>query len=209
MIEIILLKRGEPGEKVHLAINDFINRDPYNPPTERIKTYDCNTDINKISVNGDILISAGYDKRIISPLTKMKCYNIHLSPLPKYAGFNPFYWAIKNNESEWGITFHKAVYNFDEGNIIKQIKFPISIGDTARSLFDKSLLFIPDLVKISLERILEGDEGYEQDLTQRSFYSKKSVDFDKEIIINDDEESLREFRARYFPPFKLKIGETK
>ena len=53
--------------------------------------------------------------------------NYHNSLLPKYAGLNSTSWAIINNESYHGVTWHVINENeIDSGNIVAQQKFPIS-----------------------------------------------------------------------------------
>ena len=214
MKTIVLLKRGEAGEIAQKSIEDFIQRDNYNPPEEKLIVYDCKTDINKMNLNYDLLISMNYDKRITAPLEReIPCFNIHLSPLPKYAGYNQFYWAIRNDEKNWGITLHQIVYEFDKGDIAQQITFPISQGETARSLFDKSLKYIPILIDKNIEELLYAKKInlVPQDLSKRTFNTKNSVNFDEEINFDGSESCWREIRARYFPPLpspKIKTSNT-
>jgi methionyl-tRNA formyltransferase len=202
MKNILLLGNGELVKTVERIITDFINRDPYNPPLETLAVKNNDFDVNKETVITDLLISAGYNKRIVLPLkNKVFCINVHLSPLPRYAGFNPLYWAIKNDEKEWGITLHKIEEEFDTGPIISQITFPVSTGDTARSLYDKSLEKV-SLLFSCLERLLyfQGNITTKpQDLTKRTFFKKKDVDFSLPITFDGTEESYRELRARFFP----------
>jgi methionyl-tRNA formyltransferase len=199
MNKILLLKRGELGEIVERNLRRY-----------DLRSLDCSTDINKIDMEADLIISAGYDKRILKPLGVIPCFNIHLSPLPRYAGFNPFYWAIKNDEKEWAITLHEAVLSFDTGDIVSQPQFPISLGDTARSLYDRALSHVEPMLNNSIELILSGSfPRMKQDLTKRTYYKKESVNYSQPVIFDDSQESWKEIRARYFPPFELPKIEVK
>ena len=60
--------------------------------------------------------------------------NYHDSLLPTYAGVNSTAWAILNNESSHGVTWHKITQGIDEGDIIQQAKVAITPEDTAHSL---------------------------------------------------------------------------
>ncbi|MGC1183189.1 formyltransferase family protein [Legionella sp.] len=57
-----------------------------------------------------------------SLLQKAQCLaiNYHNSPLPKYAGLHAPFWAILNNESTHGVTWHTMIEEIDAGDILKQ-----------------------------------------------------------------------------------------
>lgn len=60
--------------------------------------------------------------------------NYHGSLLPKYPGRNAEAWAIYNNEAEGGITWHTVSTGIDAGDILVQIRVPISDKTTSFSL---------------------------------------------------------------------------
>jgi methionyl-tRNA formyltransferase len=201
--KIILIGKGELYKIIERNLKGYVNTRKNNLLKEKLIIYPDDFDINASRIKADLIISAGHSKRITKPLEKgIPCFNIHLSPLPKYAGFNPFYWAIKNDEKEWGVTLHKIVFDFDAGDIISQRKFPISKGDTARSLYDLALTYAEIMFKENLESLITKNyKTKKQNLSQRTFYPKNYVNYDKEIIFDNSEECWREIRARYFPPF--------
>lgn len=53
------------------------------------------------------------------------CYNYHDSLLPSYAGVNATNWALINQESMHGISWHKMDQGIDTGQIAVQIEVPI------------------------------------------------------------------------------------
>jgi len=146
----------------------------------------------------DILFSAGYDRLVGSDLLNhCLCINLHLSPLPKYGGFNPVYWAIIRGEREWAVTIHKMAEEFDTGDIIYQRFFEIMPEDTARTLYDRAVIIAGEMFSDNLENIVLGKFRLtKQDITQRSFFRKKDADFGRAIVL-----STPELRARIFPPF--------
>jgi methionyl-tRNA formyltransferase len=77
--------------------------------------------------NVDLAVSIFYDK-IIKEWFIKKCkriLNLHNGPLPKYRGYSPINWALKNNEIEHGITIHEITPGIDDGPVISQLKYSI------------------------------------------------------------------------------------
>ncbi len=85
----------------------------------------------------DILVTFAYGKifkkEFLSIFSK-EAINIHPSLLPKYRGPSPITAAILAGDSETGITIQKMALKMDRGDIIKQIKFPLTGKETADSL---------------------------------------------------------------------------
>jgi methionyl-tRNA formyltransferase len=75
----------------------------------------------------EFVMSVFYDK-IIKAWFIEKCnriLNLHNGPLPKYRGVSPINWALKNEESEHGVTIHEITPGIDDGPIIGQVKYSI------------------------------------------------------------------------------------
>ncbi len=72
--------------------------------------------------------------------------NVHGTLLPKYRGACTLNWIIENDEQESGVTVHFVDSGCDTGNIILQRSFPLSIFDTGKSLYRKTLEFEPEVV---------------------------------------------------------------
>ncbi|NJN83503.1 MAG: non-ribosomal peptide synthetase, partial [Caldilineaceae bacterium] len=60
--------------------------------------------------------------------------NFHDGPLPHYAGLHATSWALINQESTHGITWHSMASEVDRGEILKQRIIPISQDESAFSL---------------------------------------------------------------------------
>lgn len=93
----------------------------------------------------DLIVLAGFllliPQKLIQAFEK-KIINIHPSLLPKYGGKgmygkNVHEAVLLNKENESGITIHYVNENFDEGEIINQVKCEIEINETVDSLQKK------------------------------------------------------------------------
>ena len=125
------------------------------------------------------------------------CINAHPSLLPKYKGCFSAPWAIINNESETGVTFHEMTPNVDEGRIIHQIKCKVSQYDTGYSLYHKLIT----LCIHNIDFIFDNKIEFTSQVGEGSYY-KREVPYngiiDKRWTIDKQE---RFKRALYFPPF--------
>lgn len=74
------------------------------------------------------------------------CLNVHGTLLPKYRGARTLNWVIENGDLESGVTVHQIDTGVDSGPILLQRSFPVSIFDTGRSLYRKTLEFEPPVV---------------------------------------------------------------
>ena len=112
----------------------------------------CSTsdDYFSITEHCDVLIVATFHKvleRSFLDSFKFKC-NIHPSILPLYRGPNPFYWVIRNQEKESGVSIHNLTEKPDQGPIFWQKVVSIDKDETQGSLRFK-------LSKIASQGIIE------------------------------------------------------
>ena len=107
----------------------------------------------------------------ILALPKKSAINFHDAPLPKYAGLHVTSWAIQNQETEYGVSWHEMRSTFDAGDIFVQDLFPIEADETAFSLsvkcyqkgFESFKQLIADLSVDQVRRI-------PQNMAERSVY---------------------------------------
>ncbi len=109
----------------------------------------------------------------ILALPRRAALNFHDGPLPEYAGLNVTSWALLNKEREHGITWHVMSKGVDEGDILKDVRFPISPEDTALTLNAKCY----EAAVASFEELLKGLAGgtvqaRPQNLQRRRYYGK-------------------------------------
>lgn len=110
----------------------------------------------------DLIILAGYLKKI-PPLvieTYEKIINLHPSLLPKYGGKGMYGLAVHqavldNNEHETGMTIHMVTQDYDEGEIIEQLKISVHANDTPESLSLRILKYEQILLVHTIKRLIE------------------------------------------------------
>lgn len=90
--------------------------------------------------NIDAIIVAGWEKKIPPEIysgLKYGAWNIHPSLLPKYRGHNPYFWTLRNGETETGVTIHQLTAELDAGPVLLQRKLAIAPHDTLGSLWHR------------------------------------------------------------------------
>ena len=152
--KIVGILRGETIKYPHIIkkIKDIINPSTeynyiksYNlPEIEGVKSVNddkfrkillkLDTDIILVGSWGEKLKKATYD------IPKIASINAHPSLLPKYRGPNPYFWTIRNQEQESGVTFHLIDDGFDTGSILAQEIVKIYPSDTGRTLKQRTVL---------------------------------------------------------------------
>lgn len=157
--------------------------------------------INPNKVNADIL-----------RLPKRAAINFHDAPLPRYAGLHVTSWALINQESSFGVTWHEMSEQFDAGEILKQVEFPIDDDDTAFSLNVKCFQHGETQFKSLIADLAQGKiSGVAQDLNLRSsFLSTKRPDAAGIVDWNLSSEILEAtVRALSYQPDANPIGSAK
>ena len=88
----------------------------------------------------DLFLVVSYGKIIPKPwltLPKIGTFNLHFSLLPKYRGALCISEAIKNQDTETGVTLMAMDEGMDTGPIISQEKISIDINDNCETLTNK------------------------------------------------------------------------
>ena len=108
----------------------------------------------------DLAFSVYYN-RIVKPWFIDKCglvLNLHNAPLPRYRGVAPVNWALKNGETDHGVTIHVITPGIDDGPIVAQVRFSIypdidEVVDVYRRclefgwlLFEKTMPRVDDII---------------------------------------------------------------
>lgn len=91
--------------------------------------------------NPDVLLS--YQSQIINDsilkIPKLYSINCHQAYLPSYRGRKPVFWAMLNNEDQYGVAVHTLSSRIDSGIILNKKKIPL----------DLSLSYYENVLKIS------------------------------------------------------------
>lgn len=169
-----------------------------------------NTDNTKITEfpDYDLGISFLYTHRIPSSefKTPYKWVNFHPGPLPEYRGRNIAYHAIMQKSPHFGSTIHYMDVDFDTGEIIDVIRFPIESGHTAGDLVALSYKALADLFVKYIPQLLQSKVPSFPQFKDGTYYRKSAIN---EYIDLTEQEQL-EIRAltvagRFYA--KTQIGE--
>ncbi len=103
----------------------------------------------------DLILSVGWRTMLPDNVVQgapLGCVGVHDSLLPGYRGFAPTNWAIINGEPESGVTLFHLSDGVDEGDIVGQVRIPITDRMTAPELYER-------VVDASVSVVLEHLEG--------------------------------------------------
>ncbi len=112
------------------------------------------------SLAPDCIVVAAYGKILpkeIINYPRCGCINVHGSLLPKYRGAAPIQWAVINGEAKTGITIMHMDEGLDTGDILYVKSIPITMNDTAESMFDKLSAFGGEMIVEALEKLEKGE----------------------------------------------------
>jgi methionyl-tRNA formyltransferase len=86
----------------------------------------------------------------------------HPSLLPRYRGPFPIAWAIRNGESEIGLTYHFMDAEFDTGNVLAQQTIPLVDNEDEETLIPKLEAASAHLLPQVFAKLAAGDPGEPQ-----------------------------------------------
>lgn len=123
----------------------------------------------------DLVVSIFYD-RIIKEDFIRRCHrivNLHNAPLPKYRGVSPINWALKNGETQHGVTIHDITPGVDDGPIISQVSFSIYPDiDEVVDVYQRCLLYGRILFETTMP-IIDRIQPQAQDESEATYYGRK------------------------------------
>jgi methionyl-tRNA formyltransferase len=125
--------------------------------------------------------------------------NGHPSLLPRYRGPFPVAWAVRNGESEIGLTYHLMDVAFDTGPVLAQATVPLGGDDTWESLQAKLADLTPQLLTEVFGRLARGDRGDPQ-VGEGEYQSVFEGDYRYVDLTQTAEEVHRQTRAWSFMP---------
>ncbi len=163
--------------------------------------------VRDLAIQADLAVSWLYDKKIREPFIstpKCGCINFHPAPLPEYRGCGGCNLAILHKASEWGGTVHFVDERFDEGDIIREKKFPIDYRtETAYSLKQKTNQTLYELFEEVLAQMRDKKEikREKQNRNQGCYYKKNDVLKLMKIDVENDDLDAK-IQAFWFPPYE-------
>jgi methionyl-tRNA formyltransferase len=106
--------------------------------------------------------------------TMGRLVNLHNAPLPRYRGMRPLNWALKNGETDHGVTIHEVDTGIDTGPIISQCTFPVFEGDEVIDLYLRAHGFAWELFLATVDRLHELPARVQQDERATYYHSSQS-----------------------------------
>ena len=90
-------------------------------------------------------------------LPRLGSLNLHQGKVPEYRGSAPMFWALFNNETEYGVTIHRVVKRVDAGDVVLSATVPLKYDFHRYGLDFKRFLndFEETLGPISIELMVE------------------------------------------------------
>jgi methionyl-tRNA formyltransferase len=109
----------------------------------------------------DVLLSWFWPRRIPEALLALPpcgAFGVHPSLLPRWRGPDPYFWALREGDTETGVTLHRLAGEYDAGEIVEQRAVAIRDDDDAWSLARR--LDAPSLALLAsaAERLAHGEQ---------------------------------------------------
>ncbi len=107
----------------------------------------------------DLFALASYGRilpQALLDLPKLGALNVHPSLLPKYRGATPVQTALRNGDTETGVTIMLMDAGMDTGDIVLQERVPIEPDDTYGTLHDRLALYGGELLGGALDLAANG-----------------------------------------------------
>ncbi len=107
----------------------------------------------------DLLVVMAYGqilKKAVIDLPTVACINLHASLLPRHRGAAPIQAAIRDGDTESGITVMHIDVGLDSGDMILAVKCPITPEDTGGSLHDKLAELGPEALAQAIPLLATG-----------------------------------------------------
>jgi len=134
------------------------------------------------SLRPDLVVCMGFpwkvpaDALAVPPLGWL---NGHASLLPRHRGPVPIAWAIRNGDTDVGVTFHRMDEELDTGPILAQASFPLGEYTVPNEFYERMGPVVMETLAKALDAIAAGDEGTAQ-----------SAGGDYESFLTDDDAVL-------------------
>lgn len=111
------------------------------------------------ALEADIFVVVAYGQilsKAVLDTPKVGCLNIHASLLPKYRGASPIQAAIREGDTESGVTIMWMDEGLDTGDILLQRTLPIASDETGGTLHDKLAAQAPGCLAGALSLLAQG-----------------------------------------------------
>lgn len=146
----------------------------------------------------DLVIVSGWSELLkdeLISIPRVGCVGTHLALLPKNRGRAPIPNQILKGETETGITLFYIDPGVDSGDIIEQIRYPISLEDTATTLYQKAIDAGNELYARNLIPILNGTANRTPQVGESSYLPKRTPEMSEMDLSQEIPDIHRFIRA--------------
>jgi methionyl-tRNA formyltransferase len=108
----------------------------------------------------DLFALASYGRilpKALLEIPKLGALNVHPSLLPKYRGATPIQTAIRNGETQTGVTIMLMDEGMDTGDVVLQEEIEIAPDDDYATLHDRLALYGGELLNEAISRAERGE----------------------------------------------------
>lgn len=88
----------------------------------------------------DVMVVVAYGlilPKSVLGIPRYGCLNIHASLLPRWRGAAPIQRALLAGDAETGISIMQMDRGLDTGDVLKEVRTPVALDDTAQTLHDR------------------------------------------------------------------------
>jgi len=129
------------------------------------------------------------------------CFIFHDSYLPRYRGFSPTVWAIRNGEAHAGATLFRAVAEMDAGPIVERRRVAIGEHDHIADVMERVTQAYLDLLANNFEALIKGEaRTFDQDHLDATYTCRIGPE-DFRIRWSDSAESIFNLIRSYSAPY--------
>jgi methionyl-tRNA formyltransferase len=150
----------------------------------------------------DVVISFLYWRRIREPLLslgRVGCLNFHPAPLPDLRGLGGYNVAILEGRPEWGVSCHFVDEDFDTGDLVEVVRFPIDeSSETAFSLDLRSQERLFELFKRVMAKVIAGEQLPREPQGPGRYVDR--AEFEALRVVRSGDDLDRKLRAFWYPP---------
>jgi methionyl-tRNA formyltransferase len=145
------------------------------------------------SLQPDVTMVIGWSQVCKAPfreLSGLGCIGFHPSALPALRGRAVIPWTILTRQTETGSTFFWLDDGVDTGDILLQRRVPVSSEETARSLYDKHLAAVRDMLPEVIRQLATGSPARMKQSEQEASYCARRTWEDGLINWRDTAENV-------------------
>lgn len=139
----------------HRSVPEFIHS--FGIPCTYIDEISSPKMLNQLKhLDADVFLMCLFDKIARQPfldIPKLGTYNVHLGKLPEHRGGLTAFWVLRFGDQEAGSSLHQAVAKLDAGDLIDEVRFPVTTK-SMKILMDITVEQTSGMIVRGIERIL-------------------------------------------------------